>query len=513
MNSTKDIWCPDCNQNLITKQELGMRGKCVSCYRREVASKRFDKPYVKFIDLPIEERQEIIYRRATIKSKRKIEKPNKVNPFKKEAENKVSKYDNNKELHTYIKNHPEMSYNKIAMYAYKNIPGCEELSGSAVRKIVIDNNYDHINNASSKQNKILKDTLNNKILKLFSGDDISKYTSAEIYDRCVSELDYKGDIKSFRTALINSKIPYKRVRKNYSVTTITASTNNTNHRSGVYTEDIIEVLNTFCTQEMTLREIYDALISMFPNSGITPDNLCHRLKFLKIPYRKLTSQERAAALAKARSARRIKSKSSGESIKDDKIDNISTGNLELNDINKNYIKQDIKITSSGNQVDRFEPIKQEIKQVLDRKYRQLGCEIERNYTIDDYINFLDMWSYLSVHCNNLIRIRNDQHDIMNAYQNDIIHEMENVVAEPGDTYLQDKLHIMRNERRYYEYDKNDLTTLQPLFETSDNVKILEIKQRLENIRDKRQNPIYIPVVDTGMIDKYNWSIARNIGKP
>ena len=45
---------------------------------------------------------------------------------------------------------------------------------------------------------------------------------------------------------------------------------------------------------------------------------------------------------------------------------------------------------------------------------------------------------------------------MNAYQSDIVHEQEHIIAQPGDTYLQDKLHILRKERRYYEHDTNDI---------------------------------------------------------
>ena len=56
---------------------------------------------------------------------------------------------------------------------------------------------------------------------------------------------------------------------------------------------------------------------------------------------------------------------------------------------------------------------------------------------------------------------------MNAYQSDALHEVENAILEDGNTYLSDKMHILRKYRRYYESDYKNVSILKPFLELLD----------------------------------------------
>ena len=191
--------------------------------------------------------------------------------------------------------------------------------------------------------------------------------------------------------------------------------------------------------------------------------------------------------------------------------------LDLENIDLKY-KEEIDENINKTEPTRFIPIREEVNEVLSCKYKNLNCTTERNYTTEDYINMLEMLSYLIENCETIIKARNDQHDILNAYQSDTIHECENVIAEDGDTYLQDKLHILRKERRYYEYDCNDLTVLNHLLKTFNKLSIDRVLALLKETYAKRQSPKFIPLVDYSMIGKYDWAIngdanSKKLQKP
>lgn len=490
MISTKDIWCPDCNQNKITKQEIEQRGKCISCYRREVTANTHNKPYVKFKDLPIERQQQIIYNRATIKMNRRTSNKSSSWNIHKEVEHKMSrsnkgksKYDDIKELHEFIQQNSNLTAKQMVEYAVKNIKGCSKLTAATLYKIIHKNDYKY-NGNQIKETK--QESTYSRISKLFKTIETSDKTSRELYDFVVDELDYDKPFNTFSATLANLKIPFKRLPR---------SGNNISHsrRASVYTDDVMEVLNTFSTEDMTITQIYESLSSMFPNKGITYGNLSTKINRLKIPHRVPSIEEKRDIISKARD------KKNNKVVQ--KLDEMLS---KTNDTSNNISECDIK------EVDRFEPIKQEINEVLSRKYKQLECEVSRTYTTDDYINFLDMLYYLSLHNEYIIRARRDQHDIMNAYQSDVVHEMENIIAEPGDTYLQDKLHLLRKERRYYEHDANDLISMKPVFELIDAQKVLSVKTKLEQIKEQRNSPVFIPIVDVNMVNKYDWASAGSL---
>lgn len=448
MDDTKDIWCPDCEQNKITKQELAFRGKCLSCYRRETAAKRFDKEYVKFKDLPIEEQQEIIYRRATLKSNRKTNnsKTSSLSQIKnKEDEDNINitkKY-SVKEVMDFVKtlNPEEKTSRELYEAAKNNFKGFDK---------------PFVNFLCNMRDYNVQ---------------FRRMTSQEKYDVCKAGVDrYQESIKLEKS---------KKTRGS---------------RASVYTEDVMEVLYTFSTKDMTLKEIYEILSNMFPNKGITYSNLSTKIHRLKLPHKVPSLEEKQSKMNDARNKK------------------LAAENNTYNEDNKKDVETTEDVETINNTIEnvqnnRFEYIQQEMQQILQKKYKQLDCQVDRNYTTQDYIDFLDMLEYLSTNYEYIIRARRDQHDIMNAYQSDVVHEMESVVTDPGDTYLQDKLHLLRKERRYYEHDGNDLVAMKPLFQMLDTSKITEIKNKLIEVKNQRNNPVFIPIVDTGMIKKYDWCSA------
>ena len=56
----KDILCPDCGIKYVSKRLFEQNGKCTSCKQRESMAKSHNKEYVKFVDLPKEEKEKIL---------------------------------------------------------------------------------------------------------------------------------------------------------------------------------------------------------------------------------------------------------------------------------------------------------------------------------------------------------------------------------------------------------------------------------------------------------------------
>ena len=146
-------------------------------------------------------------------------------------------------------------------------------------------------------------------------------------------------------------------------------------------------------------------------------------------------------------------------------------------------------TIEKDEPERFIPIRAEVNSIMTKKFRSLSCSLSRDYDTADYVNMLDMLIYLVENGQTIINNRKNQQNIMNAYQSDLLHEMENAIAEPGDTYLSDKMHIVRNYRRHFEMDYKDVATLRQLRESLKDVNsdIKVYKNTLMNIALKNKN--------------------------
>ena len=120
---------------------------------------------------------------------------------------------------------------------------------------------------------------------------------------------------------------------------------------------------------------------------------------------------------------------------------------------------------------------------------------------------LEMLLNINEQKNTIVRNGVAQHRIMDLYEDDIIHETENILLPKGNTYLQDKLHVLRNKRRALEYNGGDISIMREFLNT---INMSALKNTIKNLRQERESRVnfkYIPNVDETMIDKYNWCLA------
>lgn len=196
-------------------------------------------------------------------------------------------------------------------------------------------------------------------------------------------------------------------------------------------------------------------------------------------------------------------------INKDNTDNITTTNITLNnngiavastqhpDIIELEAK-DITLTGTG--------LEQEVEKVSKEKFKELKCKELEDYTTNTYIDMLNLLQFLVVNRQQIIETRQKQHDVMNAYQDDVLHEIEKTEPVIGDNTLQTKLHIIRDKRRYYEYDFNDVSIMKQFLESIDLKKLNIVLGQLKKFKETRENPTFIPSVDKNMTTKYNWTI-------
>ena len=151
-------------------------------------------------------------------------------------------------------------------------------------------------------------------------------------------------------------------------------------------------------------------------------------------------------------------------------------------------------------------LKHKVDKVAEKKFITLNCNEPETYNTDSYIQMLEMLQYLSYNVQQILKSRQTQHDIMNAYQDDVLHEIEKSEIVKGDNLLQAKLQIVRNKRRYYEYDYNDIGIMKQFLECIDLKKLGIVLGQLKKFKEVREHPVFIPSVDDEMINKYDWVV-------
>lgn len=153
---------------------------------------------------------------------------------------------------------------------------------------------------------------------------------------------------------------------------------------------------------------------------------------------------------------------------------------------------------------RLKNIELEVNKVVEAKAKELNCFIEKQFTTEELIKLLKDLSYLSKYIDNLLKCVVDQYDIMNAYQDDILHEFEFAEINDNSTYLQDKLNIFRNKRREIDTYKDNLSILKAFLHTVDNSSLESTIAQLETHKFELGRAKYIPKVDTGLYGRYEW---------
>lgn len=291
------------------------------------------------------------------------------------------------------------------------------------------------------------------------------------------------------------------------------------NRNQIYTDDVIEQIKAIASETITPKELLEMIQSMYPEKAFTSANLNNILVRHNIPHSSKRGRRTYIISANVDEVPVDKIFSSvidqdknTENIKEE--NNVVIGVVNQTGLSANtnvncleYSKEAklIDRTIEDNEPERFIPIREEVNSVMQKRFRALGCSLSRDYDTTDYINMIDMLIYLVENGQTIVNNRRSQQNIMNAYQSDILHTMENTIAEDGDTYLGDKMHIVRNYRRHFEMDYRDVATLRSLRESLD---VSMLKTTLTNLKKNLnyvENPVFKPLVDTTMADKYEWA--------
>lgn len=156
--------------------------------------------------------------------------------------------------------------------------------------------------------------------------------------------------------------------------------------------------------------------------------------------------------------------------------------------------------------DRFKQAETEIKNTIKPIYKELNCDISDEYTIHTYLDLLNQLIYLSKDVDKILKDRDTQYNVMNAYQGDVIHEIENEVPT---TYLADKLHVIRNIRRKYSNDVTNLNILKPFLDSLDVSLMQTTLNRLKSQLQAQTSPEFMPIVDASLTTKYSWAKPLN----
>lgn len=338
----------------------------------------------------------------------------------------------------------------------------------------------------------------------------------------------------------------------------------------IYTPTMIKSVEDFAKQGLFLKEILEKMLLEYPNAPLTYGNLTKLISRYKIPHvaskrgraRKEDSEEIEEVLNTIQEP--VLDETNNVEVNSNTDENYETIN-EDNNSNVDVIEE-TKLEDSqllldnvddnrlGDLPNRFNPIIDEVFGVTDKRFKEEDCYVEEKYKTQDYIDIVNSIKSLNttnISSNNIADIvrvfselvniidtsseisrkRKSQLNILNAYQSDALHESENEIAEDGDTYYSDKMHVIRKYRRYCELDgKNAL--LFNVFKNSTNSQaisnykdacaklqtaIIELKNSLcsDEQLDKVlsylnknkcyvESPVFTPMVDTTMSSKYNW---------
>lgn len=307
----------------------------------------------------------------------------------------------------------------------------------------------------------------------------------------------------------------------------------------IYTPEIINKILEISGDDVSAKEILAKLQELYPDKPFTYGNLSNIISRRNIPHKTKTNKttEKFSAIIEDDLDTNV----------EDEVEVIEPGvyvpvEKSVENVEKHVDKSRVAKINAEELPERFNSVIEEVDGVSDAKFRMEHCQLNRNYESQDYINTIenlmkmstencDLLDYLgdierlvyiTTNGQEIVNKRRSQQNIMNAYQSDVIHEIENVISEDGNTYLSDKLHIIRNYRRYYEMDYRNVATLRPirdnmttaleklneafkLFKESLDPKILNgVLENLKKNQNYVENPVFKPMVDTTMVDKYEW---------
>ena len=263
-----------------------------------------------------------------------------------------------------------------------------------------------------------------------------------------------------------------------------------NTKNLIYTASMIDVIKDMANDNITVKDLMEKIKSIYPEKNINIGNFTNIIARHNIPHKNRSKKNKSEEIIV-------------NNITEEKLENNRYDNIQQNVLNYEKYLQKEDLTDE----ERLEPIEEEVTTVLYNKFKKDNCYNEIPYTTDDYIKMLEMLLNINEQKNTIVRNGVAQHRIMDLYEDDIVHETENILLPKGNTYLQDKLHVLRNKRRALEYNGGDISIMRAFLNTID---MNALKNTIKNLKQEKENRVnfkYIPNVDETMIDKYNWCLA------
>lgn len=461
--------CPDCERTYIDSNRYHNFGKCVSCQRRERLALTKNVDYIKFKDLPEDEKKRLDKQRETNNNWRKNRTV---------GENGSSETNSGE---TNVRNF--LIYKGYLNCSYVSMPSTE-----------LYNEYTNYCNTHSSE--ILSRIEFYKVLREKFGFVKKMRDGVNYYDL---------GKKSESIKISKTKMPPVNNKQNSD---INECENKKLRCNQIYTSEMIDVIRALARPTISVGELREMVKSRYPDKDIKVSNFSNIISRYNIPH------------LKGRNSR--KTNVSEELVTQEELVSLNTDKAMIAPINLGEIsnqkenpKQE-ELDIDGEPI-RLVPIKEEVCKVLMTKFNAMHCKTAVDIDLPAYAKLLEMLQYLAQNIDELIKMRNNQYDIINMYQDDLLHEMENELAEAGNTYLSDKAYVIRGYRRFVESDRDALKQMKTLFLELKNVlkddKVKKVIGQLNYISKNNKSPKFIPTVDLGLIDKYDWAITGSQYSP
>lgn len=172
-------------------------------------------------------------------------------------------------------------------------------------------------------------------------------------------------------------------------------------------------------------------------------------------------------------------------------------------------EQEEVIAWHQDEVNKFQPIINEVNSVFENRCRKLNVSPKSEDSTNKLIEALKVLLEYSENTREVIKTCTDQEDIIEQYRREIDHEIENLPFSETDTTAQNKIKVLRMKRREIKNTKENSDLINPIANIIQHnaSKFKQVLSVLEKKKEERDNFIFIPLVDTTMIDKYDWCKA------
>lgn len=161
------------------------------------------------------------------------------------------------------------------------------------------------------------------------------------------------------------------------------------------------------------------------------------------------------------------------------------------------------------QVDKFQPIIDEVNSVFENRCKKLNVSTKSEDSTNKLIEAIKVLLEYSEDTKEVIKTCTDQEDIIEQYRREIDHEIENLPFSDTDTTAQNKIKVLRMKRRGIKNTKENSDLMNPIANIIQHnaSKFRQVLATLEKKKEERDNFIFIPLVDTTMVNKYEWCKA------